>query len=79
MGFQGQSNSAAMVLFFYLEYSQGGKIWDKYGYRPPVEYIVRISRTKRHYFSGLGAEAYSELFKHMRWIFLQKYLTAFSG
>ena len=53
MGFQGQSNSAAMVLFFYLEYSQDGKIWDKYGYRPPVEYIVRISQIQRYHFSHL--------------------------
>ena len=46
MGFQGQSNSAAMVLSFYLEYSQDGNIWDKYGYRPPVQFTVRISQLK---------------------------------
>ena len=61
MGFQGQSNSTAMVLSFYLEYSQDGKIWDKYGYRPPVQYIVRISHTEIYYFSRVGTEAYSEL------------------
>ena len=72
MGFQGQSNSAAMVLSFYLKYSQDGKIWDKYGYRPPVEFTVRISQIERYYFSGLGTETYSKLFKHLRWIVLRK-------
>ena len=60
MGFQGQSNSTAMVLSFYLEYSQDGKIWDKYGYRPPVPYIVSISHIERYYFSELVTETYSK-------------------
>ena len=57
MGFQGQSSSAAMVLSFYLEYSQDEKIWDKHGYLPPVPYTVRIlSRLENfnlEYFFGL--------------------------
>ena len=42
MSFQGKSNSDAMVLEYYLKYSQDGQTWDTYGYSPPISYYVRI-------------------------------------
>ena len=42
MSFQGKSNSDAMVLEYYLKYSQDGQTWDTYGYSPPTSRYVRI-------------------------------------
>ena len=40
MGFQGRSNSDAMVTSYYIKYSLDGQTWDLYGYIPPAQYYV---------------------------------------